>query len=336
MPARNAAETLPICLEAAQRAAAGRAEFIVVDDGSSDQTGEVARVTGATVIRHDEASGPARARNVGVKAASAEIILFLDADIVLADDSITRVLDAFSTDAGLAAVFGSYDDAPAGRRLVSDYRNLLHHFIHRSSREDSGSFWAGCGAVRKAVFLAVGGFDERYKRPSIEDIELGRRLALAGHRARLDKRITGRHLKEWTLARVVTVDVRDRAYPWARLMLREGRIPLDLNLQYRHRVSAVFVWLAIACAVGLLVEWITGGPMRLQAMLLSGLAAGTIGVILLNHGFYRFLIARRGVWFAVGAFFLHALYYAYASATFAWCWACHQTNRVVRVGESFV
>ena len=58
--------------------------------------------------------------------------------------------------------------------MVSQYRNLLHHFVHQHGHAEASTFWAGCGAIRRAAFDAVGGFDAaRFPRPSIEDIELG-------------------------------------------------------------------------------------------------------------------------------------------------------------------
>jgi hypothetical protein len=322
IPARDAAPSLPRCLEAVMRSARGQAEVIVVDDGSHDGTGEVARPYGATVIRQPRATGPAAARNAGAARASADVVLFVDADIVLAEDAIPRVVEAFRADAGLAAVFGSYDDTPGARTFVSDYRNLLHHFVHQTAEEESGSFWAGCGAIRRRVFVALGGFDERYRRPSIEDIELGSRLARGGHRVRLDRRLQGTHLKRWTLASVLLVDVRDRAYPWARLILQGGGIPADLNLRHAHRASAVLVWVTVALGIGWLLA---AAPVR-RMLLLWMLAAGA-GLLVLNRAFYRFLADRRGVLFAARAVPLHLLYYAYASATFAWCWVHRRWSR---------
>lgn len=320
VPAHDAERSLALCLRAIARSAGGAAEVIVVDDGSRDRTGEIARQHGATVIRHDRPRGPAAARNAGAARARGDVVLFLDADVVLAEDGIAHVLRTLGRDAGLAAVFGSYDDAPAARTLVSEYRNLLHHFVHQTAREDSDSFWAGCGAVRRDVFLALGGFDERYRRPSIEDIELGGRLVRAGHRIRLEKRLRATHLKRWTVGSVLLADIRDRAYPWARLILDRGRMPADLNLRYEHRASAALVWLGVALTLGLPLA--TATATRGVLVLAMLLAAG--GLLVLNRGFYRFLADRRGVLFAARAVPLHLLYYAYASATFAWCWIAHR------------
>jgi hypothetical protein len=319
IPARDAERTIGECLAAVTRSAGLAVEIIVVDDGSRDRTADIARSTGATVLTLPESSGPAAARNAGVRQASADVVLFLDADVIIAPDGIPRIVAAFRDDAGLSAMFGSYDDAPSGGSLVSDVRNLLHHFVHQTSLERSASFWAGCGAVRVAAFRSVGGFDERYRRPSIEDIELGGRLAAAGHRIRLDKRLTARHAKRWTLAGLIVTDIRDRAYPWTRLMLQQGTIPVDLNLQHAHRASAALVWLAAVCAVVLIGGWAGAAT---AAVGVAGVGA-IAGFVYLNRRFYLFLANRRGWAFTAAAVGLHALYYAYASATFAWAWWCH-------------
>lgn len=322
VPAHNAETTLSRCLDAVARAASADVEVIVVDDGSTDETGVIARRHGARVVQLEIAGGPARARNRGVAAAGGPIVLFVDADVVVAADAITRTRAAFEADPRLVAVFGSYDDAPSTGTLASDYRNLLHHYVHQQSQVDAATFWAGLGAVRRDVFNACGGFDERFVRPSIEDIELGARLVAAGHRVRLDKHLRGTHLKRWTFAGMVRTDVLARARPWTHLMLQQGGMPRDLNLQWRHRASGVLVWLAVALGVA---AAILPGPRRWLAV--ASLAALAL-LGLLNAAFYRFLTARRGIRFALAAYPLHALYYAYASGTFAWCCVEHVVRRL--------
>jgi hypothetical protein len=84
--------------------------------------------------------------------------------------AIRRVVKAFEDDPALAAVFGSYDRRPRAPGLVSQYRNLLHHYTHQIGNPEAGTFWSGCGAIRRSVFVGVGGFDAaRFPRPSIED-----------------------------------------------------------------------------------------------------------------------------------------------------------------------
>ena len=124
-------------------------------------------------------SGPAAARNFGSQQARGDM-LFVDEDVVVHRDSIARVAASFENNPGLAAVFGSNDDEPAEKNFLSQYKNMFHHFVHQQSSAEAETFWR-CGAIDRRNFSAVGGFDGiRYRRPSIEDIELGDRMRQQG------------------------------------------------------------------------------------------------------------------------------------------------------------
>ena len=196
--------------------------------------------------------GPAAARNHGAAGAGAEILLFVDADVLVSADAVARIRGRFADDDDLAAIFGSYDDDPRERDVVSRFRNLLHHRVHADSPGPAGTFWAGLGAVRRADFEGAGGFDaDRFPRASVEDIELGARLTAAGRRIELDPSITGRHTKRWTVTSMIATDLLRRGVPWARLVL-EGRAPANgLNLGVRHRLSAAA---CVAALVALLAR----------------------------------------------------------------------------------
>ena len=142
-------------------------------DGPDDALAATAAAIGAAVLVLDERGGPARARNRGARAASRDILLFVDADVEVPVNLAARVAGLFTAHPEVAAVFGSYDAEPDAPGLVSQFRNLLHHFVHQTARETASTFWAGCGAVRREAFERVGGFDESWTEPSIEDIELG-------------------------------------------------------------------------------------------------------------------------------------------------------------------
>ncbi len=219
-------------------------ELIVVDDGSTDDSAALAASFGATVVRNESPLGPAAARNLGALAATAPLVFFLDADVAVHPDTLFRAVVRFEADPGLAALFGSYDDAPTAPGVVSQYRNLLHHYVHQQGEfvddaRPAKTFWTGCGAIRRQVFLDLGGFDPRlYRRPAIEDIEFGYRLARAGFRTILARDVQATHLKRWTLRTVIKTDVFQRGVPWMLLMKRSGIVETDLNVSAASRSSA--------------------------------------------------------------------------------------------------
>jgi GT2 family glycosyltransferase len=306
VPVRNGDATLRSCLEALLWGDRSPDELIVVDDRSSDGSRELAEEVGARLVRREGADGgAAHVRNLGARTAEGDILIFVDADVVVHADTLALIEAEFSADPELAALFGSYDDDPPGG-VVSRYKNLEHHFVHQHARRDTSNFWTGCGAVRRSVFLSVGGFDERYLGASIEDIDLGWRMRRAGYRIRLCPEVQGTHLKRWTLWQMVRADILGRAVPWTRLIVRESFLPADLNLDYRSRASAVIAWAGLfALVVGAWVHaaWIVG------ALCLVGLGA-------LNAPLYGFLRRRGGWGFAVAGFAMHTLYFLYSSATF--------------------
>jgi GT2 family glycosyltransferase len=318
IPAYDAAEQLPAVVPAARKAA-GESEVIVVDAGSTDRTGELAARLGARVIRLPERAGPALARNRGVAAVDSEVVLFLDADCVPHPDVVKRVREAFAADPDLVGLTGSYDSDPPDPGFFSQYMNLRHHYTHQVAQRENATFWAGCGAVRRRAFLDVGGFDaERFPRPQIEDIELGLRLAERG-KTRLDPELQVTHLKRWTLRSVVETDVRQRAVPWARLILERGRLPNDLNLRLSQRVAAAVAPLALAAVLAAPLAATAGSGLVLAASL-GALAAS----IALNGEMLRFFARRRGLAFAAGAWLFHQVHLVYSSATLVVCFAARR------------
>ncbi|MFN8461599.1 MAG: hypothetical protein U0X93_07500 [Anaerolineales bacterium] len=86
----------------------------------------------------------------------------------------------------------------------------------------------------------MGGFDAvKYPQPSIEDIELGRRLSMQGYKIVIDKAIQVKHLKRWTLTNLIKTDIFSRGIPWTQLILADRAIPNDLNLETSQRWSAL-------------------------------------------------------------------------------------------------
>ncbi|HVD38068.1 MAG TPA: glycosyltransferase [Solirubrobacterales bacterium] len=253
------------------------------------------------VQREPPGKGPAEARNAASEKTAAEVLVFVDSDVEVDAQALARIERHFAEDAGLAAVFGAYDDDPADSSLVPRYRNLLHHHIHSGAAGEAETFWAGLGAVRRDAFEAAGGFDaDRYPQPSVEDIELGMRLRRQGARILLDPGIRGRHLKRWTVASMVRTDFSRRGVPWTRLLLREGSGSTALNLGWRRRLSA-------ATSVALLGSLLGRRPRVAAAALLANLA--------LDRDLYALLARRGGSRLLAAGIGLHQLHQLCAAAS---------------------
>jgi GT2 family glycosyltransferase len=316
VPVHDGADFLPSCLGALTATARPDTEIIVVDDASHDDSAAVAARYGVRVIRLEHNVGAAGARNRGAGEAAGDVLVFIDADVEVAPDTLERLVGVLDRRPDVAAVFGSYDAAPRAPGLVSQFRNLLHHFVHQQGDAEASTFWTGCGAIRRAVFEASHGFDEGRHARSIEDIELGYRIRAAGHRIVLDPTIQATHLKRWTLWSVLWTDAMLRALPWSRLVL-ERRPPNDLNIRLGQRVSVALTMIAAALLPLALV--------RPASIILP--AAACVAVVAVNHELLGFFARVRGPAFAAATVPLLLLHYLESGLCYAWAWLAHATRR---------
>lgn len=314
IPVHNGGQDLETCLEALVDSARQPDEVIIIDDASTDESVPVASQYGTVISSQSESPvGPAKCRNRGVTFAKGDVVVFLDADVKVHGDTLALIERHFEGHPEIAALFGSYDDQPPHRSLITLYKNLQHHFVHQHSQPEASTFWTGLGAIRRDVFARVGGFSESYSHPSIEDIELGVRLNKAGYQIHLCTEIQATHMKRWSFSSWLRTDIRDRAIPWARLICSTGQLPADLNLDWKSRASAVCVW-GILLLV-LLGFWLPAAWIAIPAL------AGF--VVFANFALYKFFGERGGLWFAMGAVLLHFLYFLYSSFTFGLMWLEH-------------
>lgn len=286
VPATNDPATLPACLEAIRSSIDVPAEIIVVETANGP--------------------GAGLARNIGAAKATGDILVFVDSDVVVHPDAISRLHAHLEAQPETTAVFGSYDSHPSGRGMVSEFRNLLHHHVHQESGGPVHTFWAGLGAIRREAFDAAGGFDPG--RLWLEDIDLGIRISDARGVIVLDPSIQATHLKRWSLKDMVRTDFHHRAVPWIDLIIKYRHASSDLNLSWHNRLSALAVFmLALALAA--------------RNPVAGGIAS--LAFVALNIPFYRMLHRRKGLRAALCGVFLHALHHAVSIAAVPYALARH-------------
>jgi glycosyltransferase involved in cell wall biosynthesis len=186
IPARNEAPSIAAVVQAVLRQSASgvRVEVLVVDDGSTDGTGQAAAAAGARVLRLEPTAGggnPARARNRGAAEAHGDPIVFLDADCTPAPGWLAALLAAH--DSGAAAVGGSLA-LPPGLPLSArcDYYCGWYHVHPRRGRGSVVNHPPGNLSVRRSAFAATRGYSETYPLAySKEELGWQADLRSAGH-----------------------------------------------------------------------------------------------------------------------------------------------------------
>ncbi len=197
VPAYNAVRTLPACLNALLRQTQPSNEIILVNDGSMDQTMEVAQTYGVKVLEQTH-QGPAAARNLGLKHAQGDIILFTDADCEPTPSWIAEMVHPFM-DPQVVGVKGSYlsSQQETISRLVQYEFEERYDLLEKHATIDFIDTYAA--AFRATVLREKGAFDPGFPGAVSEDAELSYRLARSGCRLIFNRQaaVYHQHPKTW-------------------------------------------------------------------------------------------------------------------------------------------
>jgi glycosyltransferase involved in cell wall biosynthesis len=248
--------------------------------------------------------GFAYARNRGAELAVGQAVAFVDADVMIRPDTLSRMLESLAEHPALGAIAARNDAQPAARNFSSQYWNLLVHFGEKWHSGIGGNFASGCGMIRRSVLVSAGMYDEwRFGAGALEGVDFGLRLERAGHDILLSPDLQVTQLKRWTLAGVLRE-------VWSRSAL------LSRSLGYqRTRLSApseVVFTLSRAAIPGFAIL----STFALSAAFLPDpqwpiKVATILGVtVLLNLQVLRSYARRRGVLFTIAVAPVHLCFQA--------------------------
>ena len=314
IPAHNAVSTLRQSLESVFANRGVTYEVLLVNDASTDSTEELTLSFPARVVSLAKNIMSANCRNLGAQLARGEILVYFDADQLMEPDTLAKYAAALDANPDVAAVVGSLAADTPMPGFFSRFKNFQHHYTHQTADREGATLASGLVAIRRDVFLKLGGFEPAFSGASIEDIALGYRMIREGLRIRFEPDIQIVHLKAYTFRSMVRSDILHRAIPWTGLMLREKIFRSDLNTRSGNVLSVVLAWLIpLFAAAGAL------GPGFGFAAVAVAAAVATIGV--LNGPFIGAARREFGLWFAARAVaFLPVMYFYHGVGLLAGVW----------------
>jgi glycosyltransferase involved in cell wall biosynthesis len=152
IPAHNEQAYLKRTLAAINRQKYPECEVIVVANGCTDQTADVARQHCDRLVVLSQ-KGLGVARNLGARMARGDLLIFLDADTLLERDGLKTIAERFSPDYAAGTLKGQPDTRRLAYRMMYFFKNLTHRFmIHPGS--------SGVIICWRKQFMRLGGFDE--------------------------------------------------------------------------------------------------------------------------------------------------------------------------------
>ena len=293
IPTYNAEKYMPALLDSIFHNKVDDMEVVIVDDCSTDDTVRICKSFPVRVIKMEENSGPAKARNIGVEAAKGDIIYFLDSDVIVLDGAIKEVRDYFDQNPSAKCVIGICSTEPLNKGFVSKYMAMFE-YIHLIGQENKAVsvFAPRCGAIKKDFFLEIGSYDENYKGADVEDFELARRINRQANII-LNPKIMVKH--QFADFRQALKIYSRRTVMWVHLFLKEKQLDNAGPTSPSNGLSAMF---ALFSFLSLLFLPVTGLAKPVFIVLLAF-------YVFFNLKWWNFMRKEAGLEFAVKALFLN-------------------------------
>lgn len=259
--------------------------------------------------------GPAIARNRGVKAARGTFVVFLDGDVEVFPDTLSEIAKVYKDDPDVVALTGVWVKEQKSTSFFPNFKALRDwsYWIHE--RDQSGYYFlfsTRIASIKKAVFTRLGGFDETYPAPLVEDIELTYRIARR-YAIIFAPQVRVRHEFEefWPIAKKYFL----RAYYWTKLYANRKKFdPVATTLQ--EAVTAISgVGVVVTAVVAIIGGIVTFGDFTLpyKLLLMAFVLTFMIHTLFIRR-FLVFVYREKGFAFAVKSFGMGLILYCFITA----------------------
>ncbi|MBI3579252.1 MAG: glycosyltransferase, partial [Ignavibacteriales bacterium] len=289
VPVKNGAQYLDACLRSITRSRYRNIELIVVNDHSEDASVQIAEHNKCTILHTSNETGANHARNLGAQAANGDILVFVDADIVLERDAIITIVELLQ-EVGHDAVVGLYTTKHRHESFVSQYKNLWVRYSYLKSSPAIDWVFGAISGIKRRAFEALGGFDAKLMSVhGNDDIEFGKRLALNKLNIVLSMDVEVEHLKSYSLPSFIKNEFY-RSIGFAELATRLGETVGSFskgfaNVYPTFILSVLLAPILLVIAISAAVNYVSYTPL----LVVAGI------YVLFNIRFLNYLEQVRGL-----------------------------------------
>jgi glycosyltransferase involved in cell wall biosynthesis len=273
-------------------------EVVVVDDASTDGTLEVCEAFDVKLIALEKNIGPAKARNRAVEESTGEIILFIDSDVLFGPELIGEMLARMEAEPEAAGVGSLSAQEALNPGFYSNYFAMqewewITGAVRMFGDEHGLGMCTRCGTLRRSVFEEMGGFDEKFTEPSIEDYDLSVRI-LEKYRFIWDEALEHQHYFPESLGAICRRYHRNTRDVVGLMGDSNVKRAKGLGGDSRARLA-----LGISVLCGLLS--------LVYAPLVWSACAFLLGAVICKSGLYELLLRQKGFLFCLGGFAVYVV-----------------------------
>ena len=290
IPVHNAQGTLKSCLGSISSSENRDFEVVVVDDKSTDKSVEIAKDYPCRIITLNQNKGTAFSRNTGRDNAKGEILVFIDADVVIKKDTLNIIDASFKKNEDIVAVTGLLSKECPYNDFFTRYKNLYMHYIFRQCPRFVDFLFGSIIAINKDDFLS---FNESFR--ATDDTELGQRYKELNKKILLNQELEVIHLKKYNFKEIIENDFFVPFWWTKSFILHKGYRDIFKKRRFSHAranqlLSILVVYLIV---LSLLIVC--------QQQIWSIRFGLLIIFLILNYGFFRFLYKEKGLLFLIGS-----------------------------------